>query len=79
MGAHVEQEMFTLPEFIVHAGCLVGSCCWIFSVLCIVLFIIVCPFVPFLLTIVLPVRLQLTAFDNPFGIFKLFLKSFYPL
>ena len=38
-----------------------------------VLLIVVCPFVLFLLTIVLSVLLRYTDFDCPFGIFKLFL------
>ena len=38
-----------------------------------VLQIVVCPFVLFLLAIVLSVRLRLTDYDYPFGIFKLFL------
>ena len=37
-----------------------------------VLFIVVCPFVLFLLAIVLSVLLQYTVSDYPFGIFKLF-------
>ena len=51
---------------------LVCSCCSIFSFLCSVLKIVVCPFVLFLLSIVLSV-LRFTASDNPIGIFKLFL------
>jgi hypothetical protein len=38
-----------------------------------VLLIVACPFVPFLLAIVLSVLLQFTDSDYPFGIFKLFL------
>jgi hypothetical protein len=50
----------------------VGSCCSIFIVLCIVLWIVVLPFVPILLAIVLSVLLKLTASDYPFGIIKIF-------
>ena len=39
-----------------------------------VLLIVVCPFVLFLLAIVLSVLLQYTDSDCPFGIFKLFLQ-----
>jgi hypothetical protein len=39
------------------------------------LLIVVCPFVLFLLAIVLTVLLRYTDFDYPFGIFKLFLKK----
>jgi hypothetical protein len=38
-----------------------------------ILLIIVCPFVPLLLAIVLSVLLRFTDSDNLFGIFKLFL------
>jgi hypothetical protein len=44
-----------------------------------VLYIVVCPFVLFLLAIVLSVRLRYTDSDYPFGIFKLFLPSFLTL
>jgi hypothetical protein len=52
----------------------VGSCCSIFNVLCNVLFIVVCSFVLFLLTIVLSV-LWFTASVYHFGVFRLFLSS----
>jgi len=41
-----------------------------------VLLIVVCPFVLFLLAIVLPVLLRYTDSDCPFGIFKLFLLQY---
>ena len=41
------------------------------SFICNVLYIAVCPFIPFLLTIVLSVLLQFTYSDYHFGIFKL--------
>ena len=47
-------------------------CCSIFSFLCSVLQIIVCPFVLFLLAMVVSV-LRFMSDDYPFGIFKLFL------
>jgi hypothetical protein len=40
-----------------------------------VLLIVVCPFVLFLLAIVLAVLLQYTDSDFPFGVFKLFLQA----
>jgi len=49
------------------------SCCSIFSFLLTILWTIVCPFVPFVLSIVLPVHWWFTAFDYPFGFFTLFL------
>jgi hypothetical protein len=39
------------------------------------LLIVVCPFVPFLLAIVLSALLRYTDSDYPFGIFKLFFLS----
>ena len=48
------------------------SCHSIFSFNCNVLQIVVCPFVHFLLVIVLSVILRFTDSDYPFGIFKLF-------
>ena len=44
----------------------------------IVIKIVVCPFVVFVLTIVLSVLLRYTDYDYPFGIFKLFLLRTYP-
>ena len=52
-----------------------GSCYSIFSFMCNVLQIVVCPFVLFLLAIVLSVLLQFTDFDYPFGIFNIFFLS----
>ena len=49
-----------------------GSCWSIFGYLCNVLLIVVCPFVLFLLAIVLSV-LWVTASDYPFHVFKLFI------
>jgi hypothetical protein len=64
----VEQELLTLPEDLssplVFSGVRVAQS----LVLC------VC-FVLFLLAIVMSVRLRFTDSDNPFGIFKLFLKK----
>ena len=64
----MEQELLTLPEDLssplVFSGVRVAQS----LVLC------VC-FVLFLLAIVMSVRLRFTDSDNPFGIFKLFLKK----
>ena len=38
---------------------------------------VICAFVPFLLTIVLSILLRFTDSDYPFGIFKLFLLFFF--
>ena len=58
------------PEFTTGFQC--GSCYSIFSCM----WIVVCPFVLFLLAIVLSVLLRYTDSDYPFGIFKLFLMWF---
>jgi hypothetical protein len=47
-----------------------GLLCSIYSLLCSVLQIIVCPFVLFLLTVILSVFLRYTASVYSFGIFK---------
>ena len=57
---------------IINPGFQLSSCYSIFSFMCNVLQIVVCPFVLFLLVIVLSV-LRSTNSDYPFGIFKLFL------
>ena len=62
-GAHVKQELPTLPEHLGSLGCKWGSCYSIFSFLCNVLYIVACPFVLFLLAIVLSVLLRITASD----------------
>jgi hypothetical protein len=67
----MEQELLTLPEHLDSSPVLVDSCFLIFCCLYSVLKIVLCPFFPFILTIVLSV-LRFTASDNPFGIFKLF-------
>ena len=61
---------FTFWNTQVNSRILWDSCCLIFSFLCSVLYFIVCPFVVFLVVIVLSV-LRFTASDYPFGIFKL--------
>ena len=70
----VEQEQLTLPEHLsihpVFSEVRVAQSlafCVLFCWSC------VCPFVLFILAIVLSVILRLTASDYPFGIFKLFL------
>ena len=68
-----EQEQFTRLPFgnsWVQIWFQWGSCCSIFSFLCIVLYIIVCPLVNFLLTIVLSVLVRFKASDYPVGIFS---------
>ena len=62
---------FTFWNTQVNSQILWGSCCLIFSFLCSVLYFIVCPFVVFLVAIVLSV-LRFMASDYPFGIFKFF-------
>ena len=68
----MEQELLTLSENLSSPRFLVG--CVLIDLLfyMYVLLIVVCPFVPFLLAIVLPVLLRYTDSDYPFGIFKLF-------
>ena len=52
-----------------------GSCDSIFSFICMFCRIVVCPFVLFLLTIVLSVLFRYMNSDYPFSIFKLFLQE----
>ena len=70
----VERELFTLKEY----NEFTPSFCRVQAVqssfLCFALWIIICPFVLFLLAIIWFV-LRLTASDQPFGIFKLFLPA----
>ena len=70
----VEQELLTLPEHLSSPRFLVGFVLrdLQFYVYVTVLLIFVCPFVRFLLAIVLSV-LRYTDYDYPFGIFKLVL------
>jgi hypothetical protein len=61
--SHVEHELLTLPEHLHSLPILSGgSCCSIFSLLCnffVCLWIIVCPFVPFVLAIVFYLWVQI--------------------
>jgi hypothetical protein len=74
----VEQGLLTLPEHLssppifrgVRVAGSLGLYVWFFL-------IVVCPFVLFLLAIVLSVLLRYTASDFPFGIFKLFLIKYF--
>ena len=70
----VEQELLTLPEHMssppVFSGVRVTR-----SLVLYVCFVVVCPFVLFLLAIVLSVLFRYTDSDCPFGIFKLSLHS----
>ena len=70
----MEQELLTLPEHLSSPRFLVGFVLrdLQFYVYVTVLLIFVCPFVRFLLAIVLSV-LRYTDYDYPFGIFKLVL------
>ena len=70
----MEQELPTDPsvEYEFTPGFKLASRCSIFSFLCSILWIVVCPFVLFRLVIVLSV-FRFTDSDYPFGIFKLFL------
>jgi len=64
----VEEELLTLPEHLGSRFVLLDLYLYMY-----VLQIFVCPFVLFLLAIVLCVFLHYTVSDYPFGIFKLFL------
>jgi len=65
----VEQELLTLPEHLSSSPVFSG----VRVTRSLVLLIVVCPFVLFLLAIVLSVLLRYTDSDCPFGICKLFL------
>jgi hypothetical protein len=67
------QELPTLPEHLSSPPVFSGFVLLDLKVYMYVLWIVVRPFVLFLLAIVLSVLLQLTDVDYPFGIFKLFL------
>ena len=69
----VEQELLTLPEHLSSPPFLVGFLLLNLLFYMYVLSIVVCPFVVFLLAIVLSVLLRYTVSDCPFGIYKLFL------
>ena len=64
----LEQDLLTLYVHMRSSRILRGSCCSTFSLLCNVLQIIICPFVP-VFTIVLSV-LRITSSDYHFDIFK---------
>ena len=70
--SHMEQELLTLPGHMSSPRFVVGPWCSIFSCLWNILYFIVCPFVLFLLVIVLSV-LRFTASDYLFDIFKPFM------
>ena len=70
----VEQELLTIPEHLSSFPVLVGFVLLDLSFYMYVLSIVVCPFVLFLLAIVLSV-LRYTVSDCPFGISKLFLTT----
>jgi len=66
----VEQELLTLPEHLSSPPVFSGVCVIHLLFYMYVLSIVVCPFVLFLLAIVLYVLLRYTVSDCPFGIFK---------
>jgi hypothetical protein len=70
----VEQELPTLPEHLSSPSVFSGLRVTQSLVLCVCFVDLVCPFVLFLLAIVLSVLLRYTDSDYPFGIFKLFYK-----
>lgn len=63
----VEQELLSLSAHRVLSDVLDARS----LVLCVVLYIVVCPFVQFILGIALPAPLQVAASDFIFGIFEL--------
>ena len=63
------------PQFIPGFKC--GSRYLIFSCMCRAYQIVVCPFIRFLLDIVLSLFLRITDYDYHFGIFKLFFYEMY--
>ena len=69
----VEQELLTLPENLSSPRFFCGVRVTRYLLLYYILQIVVCPFVLFLLAIVLFVVLRFTDSDYPFDIFKLFL------
>ena len=73
----VKQELPTLPEHLSLSPVLVGFVLLDRLFYMYVLLIVVCPFVLFHLAIVLSVLVRYTDSDYPFGIFKLFLETFY--
>ena len=72
----VEQELLTLPQRLISSPFLVGFVLLDLWFCMHVLLIVFCPFVLFLLVIVLSVFLPYTDSDYPFGIFKLFFHLF---
>ena len=68
----MEQELLTLPEHLSLPPFKAEFVLLDLLFYMYVLLIVVCPFVPFLLAIVLSVLLRYTDSDCPFGIFKLF-------
>ena len=71
----VEQELLNLTEHLSSPPVVVGFVLLDLYLYVYVLKIVVCPFVLFLLAIVLSVFLRYMASDYPFGIIKLFLAS----
>jgi len=69
----VNQELITFPEHLSSLPVFSGVRVTRSLVLYVCFVYVVCPFVLFLLAIVLSVLLRFTDTDNSFGIFKLFL------
>ena len=67
------RKCYSFQSTWVHARFLMGSCCSIFSFLCSVLLIVVCPFTLFLLEMYVSLRFTISYY--PFAIFKLFVKT----
>ena len=74
----MEQRLITLPEHLCSPPVYDGVRVALWFYVC-VLWIVVCPFVPFLLAIALSVLLRYVDSDYHFGIFKLFLAVPDPL
>jgi hypothetical protein len=71
----VEQEQLTVPEYLKSSPVFSGFVLLDFQFYVYVLKIVVCPFVLFLLAVVLSVFLRFTDSDKPFDIFKVFLNE----
>ena len=72
------QELLTFPEHLSSPPVFSGLCVTRSLILYVCVVDVVCPFVLFLLAIVLSI-LRFTDYDYPFGIFKLFLQTFVSL
>ena len=73
----LNHELITLPEHLSSHPVLRGIRVTLSSFICNVLEVVVCPFVLFLLAIVLSVLLRFSDSDYPFIIFELFLLALH--